>query len=79
MTAGDTFGEIESVKAVSDMYSPVTGTVIEVNTALPDNLESLGTDPYNEGWIARIRVTDESGMDQLMDFATYQKQCESES
>ena len=77
--AGETFGEVESVKAVSDIYSPVNGEVTEVNTALPDKLETLGSDPYIEGWIAKIKVADEAGIDQLMDFAAYQKQCESES
>ncbi len=78
VTAGEAFGEVESVKAVSDIYSPVTGEVTAVNTALPDNLETLGTDSYNEGWIAKIKITD-TGIDHLMDFAAYQKQCESES
>ena len=78
VTAGETFGEVESVKAVSDIYSPVTGEVTEVNTSLPDNLEILGTDPYDKGWIAKIKITD-GGTDHLMDFAAYQKQCESES
>ena len=51
--AGTPFGEIESVKAVSDLYSPVTGEVIEVNTALPDQLETMSDDPYGKGWIAK--------------------------
>ena len=72
------FCEVESVKAVSDVYAPVTGEVIEVNTALPDSLEILSTDPYVKGWIAKIRITDESNLGNLMDFAAYEKQCAEE-
>ena len=77
VTAGESCGEVESVKAVSDIYSPVTGKVLEVNTSLPDNLEVLSTDPYEKGWIAKIQITD-GGTHHLMNFADYQKQCESE-
>jgi glycine cleavage system H protein len=72
------FCEVESVKAVSDVYAPVTGEVIEVNKTLPDRLEILGSDPYNEGWIAKIRITDESNLGNLLDFAAYEKQCAEE-
>src|SRR5271166_2448312 len=58
--AGEAFGEIESVKAVSDLYSPVTGEVTAVNKDLPNKLETLSTDPYGAGWIAKIRIADES-------------------
>jgi glycine cleavage system H protein len=75
----ESFCEVESVKAVSDVYAPVTGEVIAVNEKLPDNLETLSNDPYGEGWIARIKVTDESGLKKLMDHAAYQKQCAEES
>lgn len=73
------FCEVESVKAVSDVYAPVTGEVVAVNTALPDGLETLSTDPYGEGWIAKIRVADETALAGLMDYAAYQKQCEEEA
>jgi glycine cleavage system H protein len=76
--AGDAFGEIESVKAVSDLYSPVTGEVIEVNEKLPDGLEVLSENPYDPGWIAKIKVTDESSLTTLMDYAAYQKLCAEE-
>ncbi|MFO7905043.1 MAG: glycine cleavage system protein GcvH [Planctomycetota bacterium] len=76
--AGDEFGEVESVKAVSSLFSPVDGTVIEVNTSLPDHLETLGEDPYESGWIARIEMSDESSLDKLMDYDAYQKQCAEE-
>src|SRR5436190_19946087 len=60
--AGESFGEIESVKAVSDLYSPVDGEVVEVNSALPNKLETLNTDPYGAGWIAKIKLTDEAAL-----------------
>lgn len=59
LSAGDTFGTIESVKAVSDLYAPVGGEVVEVNGALNDTPESVNEDPYGEGWIVRIRVSEE--------------------
>ncbi|HEY2828263.1 MAG TPA: glycine cleavage system protein GcvH, partial [Pirellulales bacterium] len=64
--AGESFGEIESVKAVSDLYSPVDGEVIEVNTALPNKLETLNTDPYGAGWLVKIKLTDEAGLKNLL-------------
>ncbi|KAA5544533.1 glycine cleavage system protein GcvH [Roseiconus nitratireducens] len=73
--AGDEFGEVESVKAVSPLYSPVGGEVVEVHSDLPDNLEGLNDDPYDFGWIVKIKIEDESGLESLMDFAAYQKQC----
>jgi glycine cleavage system H protein len=77
--AGDTIGEIESVKAVSDLYSPVTGTIREVNTALADSLDTFSSDPYGEGWVMKVEITDESNLDQLLDYAAYQQQCAEES
>jgi glycine cleavage system H protein len=76
--AGESFGEIESVKAVSDLYSPVDGEVIEVNSALPNKLETLNADPYGAGWIAKIKLTDESALKNLLDYAAYQKMCAEE-
>ena len=81
--AGQPFGEVESVKAVSDLYSPVDGEVAEVNSALtkPDpktgivNFDILSQDPYGAGWLVKIRVTG-SGKPELMDYATYKIQCE---
>jgi glycine cleavage system H protein len=69
------FCEVESVKAVSDVYAPVSGEVIAVNESLPDNLEMLSRDPYGDGWIAKIRITDESALANLMNHADYQRQC----
>ena len=69
--AGESLGEIESVKAVSDIYAPVSGEVVAVNTALPSALETLGADPYGAGWIARIRPDDPAAVASLMDRAAY--------
>ncbi|HEX4992872.1 MAG TPA: glycine cleavage system protein GcvH [Rubrobacteraceae bacterium] len=57
--AGDSFGTIESVKAVSDLYTPVGGEVVEVNEALNDSPEKVNEDPYGDGWIIKLRVSDE--------------------
>ncbi len=75
----ESFCEIESVKAVSDIYAPVAGEVIAVNSTLPDKLETLNSDPYGAGWIAKIRITDESSLANLLTHAAYQKQCEEEA
>jgi glycine cleavage system H protein len=72
------FCEVESVKAVSDIYSPVDGEVVAVNSDLPDKLETLSTDPYGEGWIAKIKISDEAGLSKLLDHAAYEKQCKEE-
>jgi glycine cleavage system H protein len=77
--AEESFCEVESVKAVSDVYAPVAGEVIAVNDSLPDNLEMLSRDPYGDGWIARIKIIDESALRKLMDHATYQRQVAEES
>ncbi|MBN2021214.1 MAG: glycine cleavage system protein GcvH [Pirellulales bacterium] len=76
--AGEPFGEIESVKAVSDLVSPVDGEVVEANEALADNLEGLAADPYAAGWLVKIRVTDESGLAGLMNHPIYEKHCAEE-
>lgn len=73
------FGEIESVKAVSDLYSPVDGEVVEINEQLPENLEKLADDPYGFGWFVKIRITNEAGLADLLDYTAYQKQCEEEA
>lgn len=78
VSAGESCGEVESVKAVSDLYSPVDGEVIEVNTALPDALESLNDDPYGRGWIVKIKVGDDAGLAELLTYADYQQQCAEE-
>lgn len=75
LTAGSEFGEVESVKAVSPMYSPVSGTVVEVHSALVDKLESLSVDPYNDGWIIKVKMSDPTELDRLLDWDAYKKQC----
>lgn len=77
--AGEPFGEVESVKAVSPLYSPVSGEIVDVNTSLPDHLETLSEDPYGAGWIVKVKMTGESGVSDLLDHAAYQKQCAEES
>jgi len=76
--AGREFGEVESVKAVSPLYSPVTGEIIDVNSSLPDSLETLNADPYDAGWIIKVKLTDETSLAKLLDYAAYQKQCAEE-
>ena len=78
VTAGQPFGEIESVKAVSDLYSPVDGEVAAANTAIADKLEHLADDPYNAGWFIKIKIGNEAALANLLDEAAYKKQCEEE-
>lgn len=78
VSPGESFGEIESVKAVSDIYSPVAGEVIESHSSLADSLETLKTDPYGEGWLVKIKVADEAALGSLLSYADYQKQCAEE-
>ena len=72
LTQFGTFGVVESVKAVSDLYSPVSGTVVEVNEALREAPELLNSDPFGEGWIARVELGDRSELETLMDAAGYE-------
>jgi len=74
--AGDSFGTVESVKAVSDLYTPVGGEVVEVNSALEDAPENINEDPYGEGWIVKLRTTDEAD---LLSPEEYEKVVEEES
>ena len=78
VAAGESLGEVESVKAVSDIYSPVTGEVVQVNEELPEALQWLGEDPYGRGWIAKIRIGDASALENLMDHTAYSKLCADE-
>jgi glycine cleavage system H protein len=72
VTTGKAFGVVESVKAVSDVYAPVSGTVAEINEELPDAPEILNTSPYGDGWMIKIRMSDPGELDRLMDVAAYQ-------
>ena len=76
LDAKDTFGEIESVKAVSDLNTPVAGEVLEVNTAIEDHLEILSKDPWGQGWMIRIKPQTKS-LDGLMNAAEYEAYLES--
>ena len=69
--AGESIGEIESVKAVSDFYAPVSGEIVAVNQALPNALETLGQDPYGAGWLVRIRPDDPAEAASLLDASAY--------
>lgn len=70
---GDSFGEIESVKAVSDLYAPLAGEVITANDELNQNPGLVNEDPYGQGWIVRLRPSDAAEIDGLMDASAYQK------
>ena len=72
LNANDVFGTVEAVKTVSDLMLPVSGEVLEFNEALNDNPGIINTDPYNEGWIVKIKVTNPAEADVLMDAAAYQ-------
>ena len=76
---GQAFGEVESVKATSEMYSPVSGEIVEVNSSIVDGLEVLNTDPYEAGWIIKVKMNGDTGVDKLLSFADYQKQCDEAS
>ena len=78
LKAGESFGEIESVKAVSDLYSPVDGEVVAVNNDLPNKLETLNADPYGAGWLIKVKLSSEEGLRNLLDYQAYQKQCAEE-
>jgi len=71
-----TLGVVESVKAVSDIYSPVSGEVVEVNQALNDNPELINEDPHEQGWIVKIKIKDESELQKLMSATEYEKYIE---
>lgn len=73
LTAGAPFAVVESVKAVSDIYTPVSGTVIEVNDSLNDQPEMVNEEPYGQGWIAVIEMSDAGQLDGLMDGAQYKE------
>ena len=73
VTKDASYGEVESVKAVSDLVSPLSGEVLEVNQAVVDAPEVVNDDPYGEGWLIRIRLTNPAERDELLDLAAYRK------
>ncbi len=76
VAAGNTVGEIESVKAVSDLYAPVSGKIVETNAALQDDLSPLSDDPFGAGWILKIEMSNPADLEKLLSYADYQKECE---
>jgi glycine cleavage system H protein len=79
VTAGERFGEVESVKAVSDLYSPVSGEVIEANTALDDDVAPLSSDPFEAGWLMKVRLAADGRSGELLDRKGYEDYCASDS
>ena len=78
VTKGERFGEIESVKAVADLNSPASGEVVEVNGDLADALDKIAGDPYGEGWMIKVKVSDPSELDGMLDAAAYEKSTEND-
>ena len=72
LSAGDSFGEVESTKSVSELYAPISGTVASVNADLSDEPEKLNADPYGEGWICSVTIADAGELDGLLDPEAYQ-------
>ncbi|MDF0155245.1 glycine cleavage system protein GcvH [Staphylococcus pseudintermedius] len=73
LTEGETFGSVESVKTVSELYSPVSGKVVAVNENLEDAPEAVNESPYEEAWMVKVELKDESELDALLDAAGYEK------
>ena len=76
VTEGESFAEVESVKAVSDVYAPMNGTIVAVNEALSDTPELINQDPFGEGWMIKIKLEDASSYNNLMDAQAYKANCE---
>jgi glycine cleavage system H protein len=78
LAAADEAGVVESVKAASDIYAPISGEVIAINTKLEDEPETVNSDPYNDGWFYKLQPSDISELDALLSAEGYQQQCEDE-
>jgi glycine cleavage system H protein len=76
LSKGDVFGTIEAVKTVSDMYMPVSGEVVEINPKLEDAPETVNEDPYGEGWMIKVKVSDAGELEELMSADDYKKEVE---
>jgi glycine cleavage system H protein len=72
VTAGESYAEVESVKAVSDVIAPLSGEIVEVNTNLGDTPDAINNDPYGDGWMVKVKLSDESELDGLLDAAAYE-------
>ena len=73
VTKDQSYAEVESVKAVSDVFAPLSGEVVEINEALGDSPENINADPYGDGWMVKVRLSDTSEVDALMDVAAYRE------
>jgi len=71
VTKDEPYAEVESVKAVSDVYAPLSGEIVEVNAGLSDSPEQINDDPYGEGWLVKVKLSDQGETEQLMDSETY--------
>ena len=78
ITQGQPFGEVESVKAVSDLYAPVSGEVIGRNDQLPDNLDLLTSSPYDKGWMIKVRLSNPGELSSLLSQTAYKSHCDAE-
>jgi glycine cleavage system H protein len=78
VTSGESYGEVESVKAVSDVIAPLSGEVLEVNAQVVDAPETVNEDPYGDGWLIRIRLADTAELDGLLDVAAYKQVLENQ-
>jgi glycine cleavage system H protein len=76
ITKGEAFGTVESVKAVEDIYAPVSGEVLEINSGLVDNPEQIGEDPYGASWLLKVQLEDASDIDEFMTAAEYRSKVE---
>ena len=72
VSSGEAYAEVESVKAVSDVYAPLSGEIVAINDALADQPEAINEDPYGKGWLVRVKLSDPSERDSLMDAAAYE-------
>lgn len=79
VVAGEEFGTVESVKAVSEIFAPVSGEVLEVNPALASHPETINKDPYGDGWLLKIKLADPKDLDSLMSAADYRKYIQEEA
>ena len=73
LSANQAYAEVESVKAVSDVFAPLSGEIVEVNEALGENPEKVNQDPYGDGWMVKVKLSDQGELDQLMDAGAYKE------
>ena len=78
LEVGEMFGEVESVKAVSELLTPVSGEIVAVNSSIADNLAALAADPFGDGWLIKIKMSNASELSKLLDDEAYRRQCAEE-